>query len=65
MGASFTPHILRLLRTAGCTFVCHGKGDHDIWFSPITNRTFTVDGKTLSRHTANGILSDAGLPKAF
>ena len=36
MGASFTPDILRLLRTAGCTFVRHGKGDHDIWFSPIT-----------------------------
>lgn len=65
MGASFTPDILRMLRDAGCTFVRHGKGDHDIWFSPISGDNFAVDGKTLSRHTANGILRSAGLPKAF
>jgi hypothetical protein len=27
-----------LLRNAGCTFVRQGKGDHEIWFSPITMR---------------------------
>ena len=39
----------------GCTFVRHGKGDHDIWFSPISNRPVTVDSKIKSRHTANEI----------
>jgi hypothetical protein len=36
-----------------------------IWWGPVTQRTFTVDGKILSRHTANGTLKQAGLPKAF
>jgi hypothetical protein len=42
-----------------------GKGDHEIWYSPTTNRYFPVDNKILSRHTANGILKQAGLPKEF
>jgi hypothetical protein len=48
---------------AGCYFVRHGKGDHDIWFSPITKRAVTVDHQIDSRHTANGILKDAGIGK--
>ena len=65
MGGSFTPELLRLLRDNGCSFVRHGKGDHDIWHSPISGINFTVDNKILSRHTANGVLRQAGLPKAF
>jgi hypothetical protein len=54
-----------LLRDSGCRFVRHGKGDHDIWESPLTGRRFTVPWNIDSRHTANDILKDAGLPKAF
>jgi hypothetical protein len=57
--------IERLLRDADCTFVRHGKGDHEIWHSPITNRHFVFDRSVRVRHTANGILQDAGLSKAF
>ncbi|MGO9985965.1 MAG: type II toxin-antitoxin system HicA family toxin [Rhodomicrobium sp.] len=32
------------------------KGDHEIWFSPIAQCYFTVDGKIKSRHTANELL---------
>jgi hypothetical protein len=32
--------------------VRHGKGDHEIWFSPLNQRHFTVDGTLKSRHTA-------------
>ena len=53
------------LTAAGCTFVRAGKGDHEIWYSPITNRHFTVDHGVKSRHTANETLKQAGLPKAF
>jgi len=42
-----------------------GKGDHEIWFSPITKRNFPVDGKILSRHTANAILKQAGIAHHF
>jgi hypothetical protein len=65
MGSSFTPELMRLLREAGCYFDRPGKGDHDIWFSPLTNMRFTVDGKIKSRHTANAVLRQAGLPKHF
>ena len=53
------------LREAGWSFLRRGKGDHDIWHNPATGKKVTVPVKLLSRHTANGILKDAGLPKAF
>jgi predicted RNA binding protein YcfA (HicA-like mRNA interferase family) len=61
----FTKRLKKLLTDAGCYFLRQGKGDHEIWFSPISDRQVTVDGKTMSRHTANEALKQAGLPKAF
>ena len=61
----FTTELKRLLLAAGCAFVRHGRGDHDIWFSPVTQVNFVVDGKIKSRHTANAVLRQAGLPKHF
>lgn len=63
--ASFYRDLIELLRRAGCRFVRAGKGDHEVWFSPITGKNFTVDHGTKSRHTANNTLRDAGLPKHF
>ncbi len=65
MGVGFTPELKRLLREAGCTFVREGKGDHEIWRSPISGVSFVVDGRIKSRHTANAVLRQAGLPKRF
>jgi len=62
---SFTPKLKQLLRDAGCSFERQGKGDHEIWFSPITGIRFVVDNSIKSRHTANGALKQAGLPKKF
>jgi hypothetical protein len=62
---NYTPAVKKLLRDAGCAVVRPGKGDHEIWQSPITNRHFPVDQAIKSRHTANGVLKQAGLPKAF
>jgi len=53
------------LLAAGCYFHRPGKGDHEIWFSPLTQRPLTVDKKIKSRHTANAVLKQAGLPKKF
>ncbi len=53
------------LAEAECGFVRHGRGDHDIWRSPHSSSPFTVPVEIDSRHTANKILKDAGLPKAF
>jgi predicted RNA binding protein YcfA (HicA-like mRNA interferase family) len=54
-----------LLRAAGCTLVRQGRGSHEIWHSPIKRRNFAVPVGIPSRHTANAILRQAGLPKAF
>jgi len=60
----FGKEVRKLLVEAGCAFLRHGKGDHDVWATP-TGRRVTVPVSIKSRHTANGILKDAGLPKAF
>lgn len=63
--ASYTREVKKLLKQAGCTFARQGKGDHEIWYSPITDHYFVVDGKIPSRHLANAVLKQAGLDKAF
>jgi len=63
--ADFTAQLKAVLRQAGCCFERQGKGDHEIWFSPITEVRFPVDSKIKSRHTANAVLKQAGLPKQF
>jgi hypothetical protein len=60
---SFTPLLKEALKAAGCFFERRGKGDHEIWFSPITGIRFVVDRSIKSRHTANAVLKQAGLPK--
>ena len=65
MADDLTPAVKRLLREAGCRFERQGKGDHETWYSPLTNRRFVVDAKIKSRHWANHTLKQAGLPKAF
>lgn len=65
MGSNLAPRLKKLLTQAGCFFHRQGRGDHEIWYSPLTERRFVVDNKIRSRHTANGILKQAGLPKSF
>jgi hypothetical protein len=65
VGKSFTPELKKLLLEAGCSFERQGKGDHEIWFSPVSQQRFVVDGAIKSRHTANAVLKQAGLPKAY
>lgn len=65
MAPQFDRALRDLLRAAGCAFVRQGKGSHEIWYSPITKRNFPVPVGIVSRHTANSILRQAGLPKAF
>jgi len=65
MASSYTPDIKHLLTKSGCTHHRPGKGDHEIWFGPITQRYFTVDGKIKSRHTASAIMKQAGIDRKF
>ncbi|MHC5719099.1 MAG: type II toxin-antitoxin system HicA family toxin [Nostoc sp.] len=65
MAVSFTPELNRILSEAGCYYKRQGKGDHEFWYSPITDHCFVVDQCIKSRHTANTVLKQAGLPKTF
>lgn len=65
MGSSFTPALKKLLLANGCRFERQGKGDHEIWYSPVSQQSFVVDGEIKSRHTANAVLKQAGLGKQF
>ena len=43
--AEYEKKVRKIMLQNGCTFVRRGKDDHDIWYSPITNRNITVDTK--------------------
>jgi hypothetical protein len=62
--ATYTPKLKEILRAHGCSYKRPGRGDHEIWYSPITERHFPVDHKILSRHS-NAVLKQAGIPKQF
>jgi hypothetical protein len=63
--SDFAPELKRALREAGCHLHRQGRGDHEIWHSPVNGRRFVVDHEIKSRHTANAVLKQAGLPKRF
>ena len=47
--AEYEKKVRKLLHENGCVFIRHGKGNHDIWYSPITNRNISVDSKIAKR----------------
>jgi len=63
--ADYTRVVKKQLSDNGCYFVRHGKGDHDIWYSPISRRNVTVDGKIQKRHLANAVMKQAGVSHKF
>lgn len=63
MPKGFYRDILGLLKENGCYFVRQGKGDHEIWFSPITNKNFPVDGVITSKTLAKLVLKQAGIKR--
>ena len=58
--ADFSRDVRRVLREAGCYLVRQGKGDHEIWYSPITNTTFPVDALDRVRDCDLGFLPRRG-----
>jgi len=57
--SDFTPQLKKYLKEGGCYFYRQGKGDHEIWFSPLNRVRFVVDQTIKSRHTANAVLRQA------
>lgn len=63
--AEYEKKVRDMLKQNGCSFVWHGKGDHDIWYSPITKKNVTVDTTIKLRHTANAIMKQSGIDYHF
>ena len=63
MVSGFYDQVVKLLKVAGYYKANGGKGSHEKWCHENGLPTQTVPKTILSRHTANGILKDAGLPK--
>ena len=57
-----TSEMTKMLKASGCYIVRHGH-NHDIWYSPITGKEFTVwrHSKEIPTGTANSIMKAAGL----
>ncbi|MBE2897480.1 type II toxin-antitoxin system HicA family toxin [Pasteurellaceae bacterium 20609_3] len=55
--------LIKELKRAGCTLVRQGKGDHQIWYSPITGKHFPVPHpkQDLAIGTLRSIKKSAGL----
>ena len=62
---NLSPAIRDILKKNGFVWFRTGKGDHEIWRHTETGKRVTVDAKVKTRHTANKIMRDAGLPKSF
>lgn len=65
MAENYTRRVKKALRDHGCEFVRQGRGDHEIWWSPVSRRKFIVDGHIKGRKWANETLKQAGIKKLF
>ena len=52
MVRGFYVQLVEALKQSGCTFKRPGKGDHEIWYSPVTNRTFRADSAHIEAYPA-------------
>lgn len=62
--STFDRELREILRRHGCAFDRPTKGSHKLWFSPISKRSFVVPAGIKSRHTANEVLKQVGLPNS-
>jgi predicted RNA binding protein YcfA (HicA-like mRNA interferase family) len=61
----FYKDVCKELAAAGYTHVGNAKGSHEKWRHAAIGKIVIVPRNLKSRHTANGILKDAGLTKRY
>ena len=59
---TYYDQLVEILRRHGCERVPGGKGSHQKWRSPLNGRVATVP-RSKSRHTANEVLKQLGVPE--
>lgn len=61
----FYKAVCAALKERGYYFREKSKGSHEKWECAETGKIVLVPRDLYSKHTANGILKDAGIPKRF
>jgi predicted RNA binding protein YcfA (HicA-like mRNA interferase family) len=61
MVQGYTKQLKTILREHGWSYLRSGKGDHEIWSHSDAPKPIVVDGKIMSRQTANAVLKQAGI----
>ncbi len=61
MTTTLYPTLAKLLRQYGCVLMRQGKGSHEIWYSPLSQKNFSVPFTIKAKPTANAILKQAGI----
>ena len=64
MPKDYYSELTALLYAAGWRRMINAKGSHEKWRHPAEVH-FVIVPRSKSRHTANQVLKQAGLPKAF
>ena len=63
--SDYRKDLVDILKAHGCQPVRNATRHYEMWQSPINGKRFPVKQNIKSRHTANAILKQAGLSKAF
>ena len=63
MPSKMYKEIIRVLKANGCHFVRQGKGSHEIWLSPLTDKKITIATSLKSEFLQKKILKEAGIEK--
>jgi len=63
MTESLYRQLCAILTAHGCEFVRQGKGSHEIWSSPVSNKRFSVPVTIKAKPTVNAILRQAGIDR--
>jgi predicted RNA binding protein YcfA (HicA-like mRNA interferase family) len=61
----FYKEIARIAGENGYRYLMNAKGSHEKWQHAETGKIILVPRNLKSRHTANAILKDMGVPKKF
>ena len=60
MAEGFCERVTRELKGCGFAYWKPAKGSHEKWRNDVTGKILIIPKNMKSRHTANGILRDAG-----
>lgn len=60
MASNYYKQVVDAVRGRGFRRIRQGKGSHEIWAGAGTETKLSIPRQLRSRHTANGILKDAG-----